>query len=849
MTFNTCYSPPILFLPPLPEVKSSYIPPWYLKVIKVIGNIVKRILDFLCFWREKKTACWSDVEVQSINKLRNAEYYEARKVYLKNRGRLIAEPSNSSKISGDAKEVKANKTLYSEREFTPPLESGRQCLREFVDHSIESIHEVVIAPPMENRYVFFDELTTIIKILSEVILKLGNHAKDQIFQSLEECNFDPTALSVSLQNTLTWLLKVDEIKDLDCLKKSLAIELKSFCCKDATPIENIDDTIEIVFTWFFSQEQRAKSIEAHTDHKDLSSIHRVQRHLISLLVEKKIDQLNIKTKTTLINDLPTITYEMLKKNTARITDEISGRLAELIEHIDIEETLDRIVHIIYDHIKAYIAAKNSVEADLKTANVTPKTTDQLSAHFYKEIPLYFTTLPTTHQAVKEMIHGSEDHQDKELWKRSVAQRSIKNATATVIDILFPTVKLEIGDEVKDIEGLSYLWSILELPVEWHNLIKEIEGFAQQILPKGVTITDKIKADIHENIRDIVVAIVNVKLKKSASENCMRLYEMLTSPMNLQKILAGYLLPSTFSTTLKIHIQNILLHNIEHFEAAINALKKEVCNENSKKTFTNLLFDLLTKHCKQLDLKLAGINELEFKTTFAEPLISIIQGALDCPELKEKKLSDVLEKALHLAVGKKKNVYSETIMDLIFQVGEFGSFTGKIASFYTDSVNGLIGGMLNILTQEPYTVIDLACAKMKKFLGTKEAVNNFYFSEKPVVDTSEERMENEIKKLAALMHDIATENCSARDKKSWVGSYLISSVRATQAFIGHDSTPIENLMRGLFNKLLRNEVLNAQLYFKIQDLAVATLQNADKLINEDRDTENKKVSAKTLSGQY
>lgn len=713
------------FLAPLPLVKSSYKPPLYMRVIRTIVAIIKKVFKCLfLFWIRKKKVRWSPREVVALARLKNGEIEVIKSNFLGRRSSRLELQAQRLDVENEEASVNDNKhnSLYASREFEPSLEAARQWTREFVGHIIEVVFEETISPRMENRYRLVDEFTSIIKFFSEMMLKLGDHEKDRLM----------------------------------------------------------------------------------------------------------MDQINHKLEALLLNKLPEIVFNLLKSNAEKITDEITGRIAELLEKIDLKDAIDRISYLVHNHIKDYIKAKEKILARLQAAEIEPHTPEAIDEYVESETPLSFASLPSVHETLKDRVFGCGERHDKLLWERLVTKRSIAARTNAMVDLIFPTITIETEDEVKELDGISLLWDLIEFPDEFKSLLGEIEDFIYQFLPIEEAQANRIIESIRQNTREIVVAIGNVKIKKIVADSFYKLYEALIPPENLSKVLAGYILPGIFDAVFGIHMQNILIQNSASLENIILDLQAGKDKETSKQKFIDTLFELAKCNSTTLNFESAGMTKKNFEVNFAKPMIDNIEKAIFDPALQEKPINEILIQLFSSARGENKDIYSETVMDVIFKIGEFGSITEKVATLFTGTISNLVSGVLNVLKMERFTVIDMACKKLHDHLGTKEAVKNLLRENRTVTDLSQERLERELKDLGALIHDIAMERLNA-STTSWWWTFVPQRA-AVKALIGHDSTKIENLLRRLINKLAHHEILNANLYFQLQDLALAILREANRQVN-------------------
>ena len=53
-------------------------------------------------------------------------------------------------------------------------------------------------------------------------------------------------------------------------------------------------------------------------------------------------------------------------------------------------------------------------------------------------------------------------------------------------------------------------------------------------------------------------------------------------------------------------------------------------------------------------------------------------------------------------------------------------------------------------------------------------------------------------------------------------------------VGHDSSALAKVIKTCFDKLLGNQMLNANLMFRVQDVVLGALVNANKIVQQNHD---------------
>lgn len=354
---------------------------------------------------------------------------------------------------------------------------------------------------------------------------------------------------------------------------------------------------------------------------------------ISLLVDAKIELLLSDLKLKIVDKLPSIIEVTLKRNTAILTEELSGRIADLFVHMDLSEMIDKLTLAIDQHITTFIQAKNDVREEIKHSS----NDKELEAEELKAIAYQFGTYETAHPVLKQILtvpkgrstrtwNGSKEFSE---WKKSHELNLLNDLVKRLVSSLLPSRVEEIDGRSRTITGLQNLWRRLELPEELKNLGKEIEQFVKHFLPEEFTFAEDVKELISRSAEQIIPTIIETHIQLFSSHLLFMMFETFITPQAFSQFMADSLLP-----VLEEQCQDILMRNV-------------YCKSLNKPTST------MASNLNELKLKLTECQKIEvaffesFKSYFLSDSLAVL------PLTKEEKTA-LLETFFNIITTTVKN---------------------------------------------------------------------------------------------------------------------------------------------------------------------------------------------------
>jgi len=224
----------------------------------------------------------------------------------------------------------------------------------------------------------------------------------------------------------------------------------------------------------------------------------------------------------------------------------------------------------------------------------------------------------------------------------------------------------------------------------------------------------------------------------------------------------------------------------------------------------------------------GITLEDFREFIAKPLVIEFGGVLSNPEFASDSPEIAIGKYLK-AVGSdndKTNKYSEMILNLVFNIGEFGGPAEIAVKALKDQIDLSISNTMSRYKKGDYLLFAMLAKKLKEKFSTRDAIIDVFFSEADKKTTAADLSEK-ITRISGIVYDLLYQIATPSSGPL----YLIEKVGATVG-LGWNATPLDNTIRLIFNRLFQNELLNANLAFKLMNIIAATVSTANVEINEE-----------------
>ncbi|MEC7839460.1 MAG: hypothetical protein VX777_05435 [Chlamydiota bacterium] len=824
-------------LQPLKTVKCTHRPPWYLLLVKTIVNVVKKVFNFFCFWNWGKNKKWSPKQVEALNELSKKDTDLIKQNYLRQREiRVHQQESTTTDDTQDTDRTKIN-SIYANREFNPSLKVMREFVGDLSENAITSIYEKKLKPSLTISEESMDKAACYLKIFSSLLVNLGKEAQDQILDKLQESTDSQSSLVIerSFHKALHWLVSRNDEEDSETLLQNLEEHLEDYVANTPESVSNTE--ISEVMNWISYHKDPNYNLPQTeiVANSNMSTVTALTEKSVAFLIEKKIDVMNNYLKTHIINNLPNIVLNLLASNGRIFADEFSGRISELLEETSIQNFIGRLIQCSSQHVKHYINARQ-IEVDrIKQAKLSLKA-KQSKERIDEKAPENFIMMKDAHPLTKEIYLGGEGHSDFEVWKEIKKKAFTKTVANDIYDtICTPVIVEQNGTEV-EIDWIEYLWNRAEFPPEITAFLSEIDDFIEHAIPEEFNISSNIKEALLENTKDIIIAIIQSKVKKAFSSVIYNLLNEVTLPSNVAEILSKLIIPSTIRSALQRLYQNILVHNYSSLSKDLNNLRE---NKNAKENKDNLrtkLYELLKNNCNLFDIEKLGGGKDSIVKTLIDPSLEKIELHLQDPRLKSKKTKEIIQTIFRRKHSERDDRFGEVILDLVFKIGEFGgSLLEGAASFLTPEINQITGAMLDEVLREDYLLIDIILKNLHQKFGNKGDLDKALFATPPTNEDNEEsadshdKLTKQIHNISLLLHDMVIEGAKGES----TGVIASGKIGVARQIVGRDQSKIEATLGRIFNRLFNHEALNIDVSAQFLDITRATARYADGIGKEKR----------------
>jgi hypothetical protein len=547
----------------------------------------------------------------------------------------------------------------------------------------------------------------------------------------------------------------------------------------------------------------------------------------------------MKSKETLLDAMTTV-LTIFASNASNI---LTGRLAGLIGNLKFPDTIDNVARIMLQQVREEMIANDKARKDIKQIKAQPRGASPETDRFIddikrtgekkfqeKLIAKIFAEQPHCHPIIRQM-HGRNEKSAHEL---EVEYYSTK--VDQIVNLLFPKpTSISSTAESKDTDGITQFCTDIidlnEVPKEIADLFKEMISLSQQILFYIPTQDDRSGPMI---LQDLLVSLIQPKIKQLISEKIYELFETLTSPKHIERIMADTILPSIQVPLMKAFINQIILINIKKlnplfYKITHASLDWEAENDKLKRKLLKLVKN------KFMDYKLAqegsskGINEKQLKIIIENIIndtVGILRTTKDASE--ENFTAELHENTLYshlMGVNNddKVDVYGRVTRLLIFKMGNL-----KIVN--NGFLNYVAKPILN--SERVKSIIDAAiCNAVNPIRTSHHFITNSIILALQNIFSNPEKLKSLITQTQSTA---SNEPASQKIKEGFEGfspiihDLIIRAIEHQTHFtVGPTSKELSRVMQLCFKRLLGNHDLNRNLLYSTMDSVLNALTEAGK----------------------
>jgi hypothetical protein len=608
---------------------------------------------------------------------------------------------------------------------------------------------------------------------------------------------------------------------IDSEKRKLYLSLEEMLSEEFKEVkvplkQTIDnDYIRPILAWLLLSNHSIplNNIFGVVDAQKEELIDKVFERLISLLVEKKVDQYSNFLERTMQRHLGEIIHQMMQKNAVRISDYFSERFSELISTMSFTETFDSLIHNTFSQqIQAVSVSEDKREEEKQflektkgIATIIPNTPESLDAqiraqnhlnsvlkHGGDEAFLEHTLLeafskhpacnPFTRQIIEQEIQLIVQGKDPGVVRRASEKALYTGISENLLELMMPTRKrLGATGEIEGIDPFVELWDRLYLPEEFYDLVKQFEELTQEFAtPETTSLIEKIKLPVNEIIKKTFVVIVQDKLKKQLVNIVGSAFEHITNTDKINEINAENSLPKLNKILVETFTKHELERNLKTFASLFHALVTSSSTEHDDHSLKlqqelialvkskfgqfnpNEFYSKDVKKDETTELAITGLTDEDW-LGIAQSLVGNIEWMIRQSKINKvdfnpekttlSEVTDILKKTFKGESKANNPNFGNLSMDLIFKLGKFDS-EWLINVFMKDTISTSITEAVEPWRQDHKKVIDTLTEGLKGTFLNPEKVKALFSNEpsKPAPFVKE-KLTHQIDVTSRLAHDI------------------------------------------------------------------------------------------------
>ncbi|CRX39492.1 hypothetical protein [Estrella lausannensis] len=554
--------------PTLAYVESDHKPNILVKIITLIIEVVKAIFDFFQFWKsdpyqleESQLNAFKKIQRESylkpLNRPQKNDYASLRPLLLMTRSQIDQTlPVHEGVENPPIEEPPVSD--YETKDFPIALQHMRGSMSSVVENVVDCFQERKILPLMERREEFVDKATQMIKDLSALVIQIGFQLRVPIFDLLRTTPLpqgENVIFQESSKKALNWLIE-NEDRDRHRLqiKESLEQACQELIEQEKLTLPN-GNTLSFYTTplinWIFNDE---RSPQFHTEHNrrhyPQTVIEPIYQQCLTILINKKFDALCVDLKGRVIDTLPELIENIMKANSQMLTEELGGRLADLLSHVKMSTLVDDLTFALFQHTKTYLKAKESIISETGSVYKHRTSRPDVEAEFIKACAKRFATYPEAHPKIVEIATIPQDKDpitwpvSREFmnWKGSIEEVFISDLCQQLVETLLPKKQIVEDDRIVEIDGLTNLWRKVIIPEEFKEVVSELEAFVQRFLPADFTLAADMKTLISNIVQQFILTTAKSQVRQLLSTKIYNLFKTLITPEHFSQMIESQLAP-------------------------------------------------------------------------------------------------------------------------------------------------------------------------------------------------------------------------------------------------------------------------------------------------------------------
>ncbi len=792
-------------------------------VQRIVAKI-KKICNRLCFWRNDSPFNLSGKQIRLIR-----QATVDRKL----------QEEHTVKVIKEAKPKELPKPYQPRVQEEPTLAKLSTCLQDFADLLVnDCAKEEIIDPLLPGLKKSLQEIVSELKNWNSAFKEIRGHAAPLI-QKLKK--LDDPAITLVIQQLIHSTLQGEgnESEKKDIFREGLKIKLKKL--KNDKVInqelhDKADDHIDPILNWLFhSNNWFLNSKQPVNLHHFISDSFRYLDALISTIDQDGLKDQLAEFKTFIENDLDDAVSELLEINTPLISEFISGRIADLIEHLPYTETYDELLQAIISQMEGWKAAdkecdeqKNLIEDSRKAVRAHAANSVEVAkqscaikllsiidrdggenAYLEKEFHRAFANHSACHSKISQWINATNDHERikhlNELFNHLIDE---------LIPHFLPKDKIQLPEGIHvDLCGITRIFSLIELPDSLKTLKKLVNELFETVLDKS-DVQDK------ENFRNyffvfgkiVISEVIHNRLKDEIANQLKNLFERLSNKDYIDYLFSKNILPILIDKIFEGYVRALIERKSAivtvHFHAMVEG-EIDICA--IEKDLLDYLYGIVQQSLIDFSMDDTGITKEHFNELI-EPVISEIYHYIKkvkeekpTRRLSEQNVKSILNKYFEAEVVPVNHDYGKLIMNALFGIANFGgSFTQKIVGWFQGSLSANTSQTLHLARKDYHLVINSVVESINNNLLDSNTLKKIFFQPEPSKKELKERakqvkenLPKQLRSIAAIAHDSIYRSIESK------------GIPFIKSFTPSTGT-LEDVIGNVFNRLLKREGLNINL---------------------------------------
>jgi len=790
-----------------------------------IFNTANRLFLILTVWARTPKRALSKRQIELLCQLKHDTLFNLKK----SRSKI----QKNATISDGSLHLKHYSTIskpqrpsvYDNVTFDPSLQEMRNFIHHTVDNSYDLLTEKYIDPLISSYPNVHPDMLRSVKWICSWVIKIGAEAKHPLFNKLSEHHQEVSRhfLDSSLDKTLDWLAGENSTENRQLIEDALRRRLSQLDNQQEGSLlnnPNLNQWIQSCLNWCFDT-PRADFTHYFSQQPSQRILNNLNQSLVFALIEKKVETYGSQLEDLILHTLQRSLLPELKFSILEITDEVSGRAAEILSCIDMRDIFSALTCRLDQHVTHYLDAKHQAARDFDERAGGRGTDEERHAFIEEQLKNHF--LNHAHEFVKQAVIDKPDDADPIRWKRSIEKNIIEQLAKDLISLFLPKKTIVVEGELKDVDAIEYFVKRFPLPENVRNVIDEVEQFATQFLPVQGEHISKFKNVAGDFVRSIGLDLTRAVMNNYFSLILREIFQELTNEEKLKKLIGNSILPSYTTLLLESLTEKTFILEIESYREDLFQIRCCQSTKAVKRRMRKRLFQQVRAHFNKFQLRDANLTKQSFCENVINPLLREYTTILRDKNFLHIQPIPLLRSRYNEEPIRPNNTYANLVNRIVFDIGELsGSLTRYFAEFLHKQINESVGRTFNKINSSQYAILDMALKALWKEAGTKHDLKKRLFPKTPGINQNDFLYDRNLTTIAAIIYDLSNLTI-ARDSYA---AYLPAPIRniLVQQVIDSEPTHLKNVIDRIVTRLFGDYTLSADFIWRVHDIAKSKLND-------------------------